>query len=148
MANLSHWNPFRNAFQARDDLARFMGLPMSFPFEGEELSAAWSPAVDIYDDAEGITIKADVAGVEPKDVHVNIENGILTLTGERKLEKEEKKDKYTRMERFYGSFARSFSLPPMVDTSRISAEAKNGIMQIHLPKKAGTKPKEISIKVS
>jgi HSP20 family protein len=151
MPNLSRWNPFRSTSPTRDEFARLMStsLPFTsvFPFE-EELSSAWAPAVDIYEDAEGITVKAEVSGVAPKDVDVKIENGVLTVKGERKLEKEDKKENYMRMERFYGSFMRSFTIPPQVDVEKIRAETKDGLLQIFLPKKAEAKPKQITVKVN
>jgi HSP20 family protein len=147
MANISRWTPFRDVFQLRDDWARSLGFPR-FPSENEELSATWGPAVDIFEDTEGITLKAEVPGVDPKDVELKIENGVMTLKGERKLEKEEKKENYTRMERFYGSFVRSFTLPPTVDTEKVRAETKNGVLQVFLPRKPESRPKQITVKVT
>jgi len=146
MANLSRWTPFRDAYQLRDEMARLLAFPRFA--EEEPLSATWGPAVDIYEDPEGITLKAEVAGLEPKDVDLKIENGVMTLKGERKLEKEDKKDNYTRVERSYGMFSRSFSIPPQVDVEKIRAETKNGVLQVFMPKKAEAKPKQISVKVS
>jgi HSP20 family protein len=115
--------------------------------EGGESIAAWAPAVDIEEDDRAITIKADLPEVEKKDIHVNIENGTLTIQGERKREKEEKKKSYHRVERSYGSYLRSFSLPDYVEKDRISAEAKNGVLTLTLPKRPEAKSKAAEIAV-
>jgi HSP20 family protein len=151
MANVIQYNPFRDLFNWRNDAARLLGFTAPFPVfqgDGETLAAGWTPAVDIYEDSEGITLKADVAGIDPKDVDVKIENGILTMKGERKLEKEDKKDNYTRVERYYGAFTRSFTIPPQVDTAKVIAETKHGVLKVFLPKAPEAKPKQIQVKVS
>ena len=111
-------------------------------------SVGWTPAVDIYEDDEGVTLRFELAGVEPKDVDIRFENGVLTLRGERKLEKEEKRENYHRVERSYGTFTRSFTLPGTVDAEKIRAESKNGVLTVSLPKKAEAKPRAIEVKVS
>jgi HSP20 family protein len=108
----------------------------------------WTPAVDIYEDEDAVTLRAELPGVEPKDVDVRFENGVLTLRGERKLEQEEKRENYHRVERSYGTFTRSFALPGTVDAEKIRAEAKNGILAIVLPKRSEAKPRAIQVKVS
>jgi len=119
------------------------------PFENEGLTySPWQPAVDIYEDTESVIIKADLPDLDQKNVTVRVENRNLLLKGERKLEKEEKKENYHRIERSYGSFQRSFTLPETVDVEKIFAETKNGVLTIVLPKKPETKPKQIDIKVS
>lgn len=151
MANLIQTNPFRDIFNWRNDASRLLGLTMpfpAFPADGETLTAGWTPAVDIYEDNEGITVKAELAGIDPKDVDVKIENGVLTLKGERKLEKEDKKDNYTRVERYYGAFSRAFTIPPQVDATKVMAETKNGVLKVFLPKTPEAKPKQITVKVS
>lgn len=119
---------------------------LSYPTE-EDLGAGFYPPVDIYEDAEGVTITAEVPGIEPKDVDLRIENNVLTLRGERKLEREDKRDNYRRIERAYGTFSRSFTLPPTVDSDKVKAEAKNGLLVIHLPKREETKPRTIKVNV-
>lgn len=113
----------------------------------EDLGAGFYPPVDIYEDAEGVTITVEVPGIEAKDVDLRIENNVLTLRGERKLEREEKKDNYRRIERTYGTFSRSFTLPPIVDTEKVKAEAKNGLLMVHLPKREESKPRSIKVNV-
>jgi HSP20 family protein len=116
-------------------------------YKGGE-SVGWTPACDIYEDEEGLTLRFDLSGVEAKDVEVRFENGVLTLRGERKLEKEEKRENYHRVELSYGTFTRSFSLPATVEAENIHAEAKNGLLTVTLPKKAEAKPRSIQVKVS
>jgi HSP20 family protein len=111
-------------------------------------SVGWTPACDIYEDEEEIVVRADLAAVEPKDVDIRFENGVLTLKGERKLEKEDKRENYHRLELSYGTFTRGFSLPATIDSEKISAESKQGVLLIHLPKKAEAKPKSIQVKVN
>ena len=103
-------------------------------------SVGWTPACDIFEDEDGVTLRFELAGVEPKDVDIRFENGVLTLKGERKLEKEEKRENYHRVELAYGTFTRSFSLPGTVDAEKIRAEAKNGVLTVYLPKQAEAKP--------
>jgi HSP20 family protein len=127
-----------------DRMFRFNRL--SSPAE-EELGAGFSPAVDIYEDQEGVTLTAELPGIEAKDVDLRIENGVLTLRGQRKLEREESKQNYGRVERAYGTFSRSFTLPPTVDPDKVRAEAKNGLLNIHLPKREESKPRAIRVQV-
>jgi HSP20 family protein len=111
-------------------------------------SVGWTPSVDIFEDAEGISLRFDLAGVDPKDVDIRFENGVLTLRGERKLEREDQRENYHRVELSYGTFTRSFSLPGTIDAEKIKAESKNGILMVLLPKKPEAKPKSIQVKVS
>jgi HSP20 family protein len=111
-------------------------------------SVGWSPNVDIFEDEEGVALRFELAGVEPKDVDIRFENGMLTLRGERKLEREDKRENYHRVELSYGTFTRSFSLPGTIDAEKIKAESKNGVLTVHLPKKPEAKPKSIQVKVS
>jgi HSP20 family protein len=149
MATLTRWTPFRDAFRLQDELNRLLDYPgRSFAPEGEALSTAWAPPVDIYEDAEGITLKAEVPGLNPGEIDVRIENATLTLKGERKLEKEDHKENYRRVERVYGAFSRSFSLPTTVDAEKVRAEHKNGVLSIFLPKREETKPRQIRVNVN
>ena len=144
MALLTRWDPWRELARVQDEMGRILDDRMTYR-AGESLG--WTPAADIYEDEEGLTLRFDLAGVEPKDVDIRFENGVLTLKGERKLEKEEKKDNYHRIELSYGVFNRSFSLPATVDPEKIRAESKNGVLSVHLPKKAEAKPKTVQVKV-
>jgi len=145
MAMLTRYDPFRDLFRIQDELNR--GFDDRLGLRSGE-SVGWTPACDIFEDTEGVTLRFELAGVDPKDVDVRFENGVLTLRGERKLEKEEKKDNYHRIEMSYGAFTRTFSLPSTVDAEKIHAEAKNGVLAVTLPKKAEAKPKAISVKVT
>lgn len=132
----------------RRELDRLTGALRPFElFEGADAMAAWSPAVDISEDDNAITIKADLPEVEKKDIHVGVDNGMLTIRGERKREKDEKKKNYHRIERSYGSYERSFSLPDSVDKDKIAAECKNGVLTLTLPKRPESKPKAAQIEV-
>jgi HSP20 family protein len=111
-------------------------------------SVGWTPACDIYEDDEGVSVRFDLAGVEPKDVDIRFENGVLTLKGERKLDREDMRQNYHRVELSYGTFTRSFSLPGTVDSDKIRAEARNGILSVFVPKRPEAKPRSIQVKVS
>ncbi len=143
MAMLTKWDPWREMTRAQEEMGRLL----EDRFRASE-SLGWTPATDIYEDEEGLTLKFDLAGVEPKDVDIRFENGVLTIKGDRKLEKDDKKENYHRVELSYGAFNRSFSLPPTVDADKIEAESKLGVLVVHLPKKAEAKPKSIQVKVN
>jgi HSP20 family protein len=144
------WEPFRDLFQDRF-VNRFFdeAFRATRPAADEEwaLGGSWAPAVDIYEQDGNLVLKAELAGVDPKNVDVRVENNVLTLRGERRLDSEVKRDNYHRVERSYGSFSRSFSLPTVVDTEKIKAEYKDGVLRLVLPKKEEAKPKQIEISV-
>lgn len=144
---LTKWDPFREL----EDMFSRRTRALSWPGRGDQgLAAAgdWAPRVDIAETDTEFTIKAEIPDVNKEDVKVSIENGTLTLSGERKQEKEEKNKKYHRIERFYGSFARSFSLPDNVDATKINAAFKDGILNLKIPKIAEAKPKAIDVKIN
>ena len=145
MAMLTRWDPWRELARMQEDLGRVFDDRWTVR-SGE--SVGWTPAVDIYEDEEALTLRFELAGVEPKDVDIRFENGTLTLKGERKLEKEDQRDNYHRVELSYGTVTRSFSLPGTIDAEKIRAESKNGVLTVQLPKKAEAKPKSIQVKVS
>ncbi|MGD0921067.1 MAG: Hsp20/alpha crystallin family protein [Terriglobia bacterium] len=116
--------------------------------EGELPTRAWAPAVDICENENNIVLKAELPGVDPEDVEVRVEDNTLYLKGERKFEKETKEENYHRIERAYGSFARSFALPNSIDAEKVAAEYKDGLLTLTLPKREETKPKTIKINVS
>jgi len=144
MAMLTRWDPFRELARVQEEMNRAGGDERQLFRTGE--SVGWTPACDIYEDEEEFVVRADLAGVEPKDVDIRFENGVLTLKGERKLEN--KRENYHRLELSYGTFTRAFSLPATIDSEKIRAESKQGVLLIHLPKKAESKPKSIQVKVS
>ena len=150
MAIIRRNDPFRDLFSLQDQLFRTFDAAYRGAGREEEQSmvATWSPLVDVFEDAEGITLKAELPEVDVKDVEIQVEGNTLTLKGERKLEHEEKRDGYHRIERTYGSFARTFTLPNTVDVEHITAESKDGVLRLFLPKKAETKPRQIKVAVS
>jgi len=129
-------DPFSELSRIQD---RWFGL--SWP----EAKAEFTPAVDIYEDEKAIYLKAELAGIKPEEIKINVEKQVLTLEGERKFEKEEKKEGYHRVERSYGSFRRLFSLPENVAAEQIQAAYKDGVLTLTLPKNPETKPIEIKI---
>jgi HSP20 family protein len=125
----------------------FRGIPSG----GEEewaLGGAWAPAVDIYEHEGNLVLQAELPGVDPKHVDVRVENNVLTLRGERKFDSEVKREQYHRVERAYGTFSRSFTLPSVVDTGKIKAEFKDGVLRVTLPQREEAKPKQIQIAVT
>lgn len=114
--------------------------------EGSAIATAdWTPAVDIKETDTAFVITADIPGVDPKDIEVNMENGVLTIRGERKEEKEEEKEGYKRIERVRGTFYRRFSLPDTADADKISAKSKNGVLEITIPKQEKVQPRKIAV---
>ena len=122
----------------------------AWPFQRDEngaLTAAWTPAVDVFEDKDSVKIVAELPGVKPEDVKLSIENNVLTLRGEKKQVAEEKTERVHRYERAYGSFERSFALPNSVDADRAEAGYDAGLLTIHLPKAERARPREIEVKV-
>jgi HSP20 family protein len=146
MAMLTRWDPLRELARVQEEMNRALGDERLLFRAGE--SVGWTPACDIYEDEEEIVVRADLAAVDPKDVEIRFENGVLTLKGERKLDQQDKRENYHRLELSYGTFTRGFSLPATIDSEKIRAESKHGVLLIHLPKKAEAKPKSIQVKVS
>jgi len=146
------WEPFRDLVSLQERMNRIFDDAFRGASRGSEedwaLGGSWAPAVDIYEQGHDIVLKAELPGVDPKDVDVRVENNVLTLRGERKLDNEVKRENYHRVERSYGAFTRSFTMPNMVDTEKIKAEYKDGVLRVSLPKKDEAKPKQISINVS
>ena len=144
------WDPFRelSALQGRMNRLFEETLPTTHKEDEELNQRAFYPAVDIHEGNKEITLKADLPGIKKEDVHLDIDDGMITLKGERKFEKEDKQDNYHRIERSYGSFHRSFTLPPAVDRDKIKAKYSNGILEITLPKTEEAKPKSIPVEVN
>ena len=145
MTKLVRFNPF-------DDLrrleARFFEPFFRFPVFGEEMQATvWNPPVDVLEEGDRIFVKVEVPGVDEKDLKVTFEDGLLTITGERQFERKDDRN-YHRIERAYGTFTRTFSLPRSVDATQIVAEYRNGVLEISIPKKEEAKPKQIAINVN
>ena len=143
---ITRYDPFRDLFRLQDHLFRSFGEAYGTR-EESALTGAWTPAVDVFEDADAITLKLEVPEVDSTDVDIQVEANQLTVRGERKLEKAEERDGYHRIERSYGAFSRSFTLPSTVDSEHISAESKEGVLRIVLPKRAETKPRQIKVQV-
>lgn len=140
-------DPFRNF---EDRMKRFFGEGLD-PFKklAEEnwSLATWSPTCDIFETDNEIVVKAELPEVKKEDVNVSIENNVLSIRGERKFSEETKKENYHRLERSYGEFFRSFTLPNVVDATKVNAEFKEGILRVTLPKREEAKPKQVEVKV-
>src|SRR6202158_4873874 len=151
MTLLTRWEPFREFSTMQDRMNRMNRLfRESYSPEGPEealTTTSFAPPVDIYEDEHTITLKLEVPGIDEKDIDVRIENTTLTVHGERKIEKEEKEENFRRIERQYGSFTRSLTLPSSLDTGQVSANYEKGVLKINLAKKAEAKPKQIKVTV-
>src|SRR5229473_5007215 len=144
--NTTQYDPFRELLQLRHQLFhQHYEQPYARGEETQDTSGAWSPLVDVFEDSEGITLKVELPEVDANDVDIQLEGNALTLRGERKLEKADKQEGYHRIERYYGSFSRSFTLPSTVEVSHITAQSRDGVLRIFLPKKAETKPRQIKV---
>ena len=147
---LVRWDPFRELEEVSDRLNRVFARPGARTSNGKEtmIVADWTPSVDISETENEYQIKAEIPDVKKEDVKVTLEDGVLTIQGERKHEKEERGKKYHRIERSYGSFVRTFSLPDVIDDEKVKAEFKDGVLNLHLPKSEKAKPKAIEVKVA
>jgi HSP20 family protein len=148
MTVLTRWDPFREFSALQDRMNRLFHDSFGEGREEALTTTAFAPPVDVYEDEHNVTLKIEVPGIDEKDVDVRIENNTLTVHGERKFEKEEKEENYRRVERQYGSFTRTFTLPNTVDTDNVSANYDKGVLKIKLAKKAEAKPKQIKVNVS
>ncbi|HUI54370.1 MAG TPA: Hsp20/alpha crystallin family protein [Bryobacteraceae bacterium] len=135
--SLTHFDPLASLRLFEDAFTRMINEPRA--------TRPWSPAVDIYESENELVLKADLPEVELKDIDVRVENQTLTVSGERKFEQEHADKGYHRIERAYGSFMRSFSVPNTFDTDHIAAEFSNGVLTVKLPKKEAAKPRQIKI---
>lgn len=146
----TQWNPWKELADVEKRLSALWGRqPAKMEGQKEAISVAeWSPLVDITEDDKEYLIKAELPEVKKEDVKLTVQDNVLSISGERKYEKEEKDKKYHRVERAYGSFLRSFTLPDDAEGSKVAAEYKDGILKVHLPKSEKAKPKSIEVKVS
>jgi HSP20 family protein len=148
MTFITRWDPFREFVTIQDRMNRL--FRDSYAPEGREealTTATFAPPVDVYEDEHNVTLKIEVPGIDEKDIDVRIENNTLTVHGERKFEKEEKEENYRRVERQYGSFTRTFTLPTTVDHENVQADYDKGVLKVKLVKKAEAKPKQIKVNV-
>ncbi len=146
MTMITRWDPFREFATLQDRMNRL--FPRGPEGQDESLtSTAFAPPVDVYEDEHNVTLKIEVPGIDEKDIDVRIENNTLTVHGERKFEKDEKEENYRRVERQYGSFTRTFTLPNTVNQDSVHADYDKGVLKITLAKKAEAKPKQIKVNI-
>jgi len=143
------WDPFRDLSTIQDRMNKLFEDTLARS-RGEESTslAAWAPPVDIYETKEAIVVKAELPGIEQKDIDVQVHDNILTLRGERKFESDVKRENFHRIERSYGTFQRSFSLPNIIQQDQIKARFNNGILEITLPKVEEAKPRQIKVDIT
>ncbi|RME93215.1 MAG: Hsp20/alpha crystallin family protein [Verrucomicrobia bacterium] len=152
MTALTRWNPFREMEEMQRRMASLLDWS---PFRRSNLTAEeenitlpeWAPLVDIAEDDQEYLLKVELPEVRREDVKVTVEGGTLTISGERKAEKEEKGRRYHRIERHYGRFERSFNIPEDAEAEKVTAEFKDGVLRVHLPKSEKARPKQIEVKV-
>ena len=147
MTVLTRWDPFREFTTLQDRMNRLVRGSFGDGQEEALATTTFAPPVDVYEDEHNVTLKIEVPGIDEKDIDVRLENNTLTVHGERKFEKEEKEENYRRVERQYGSFTRSFTLPTTVDPENVQANYDKGVLKIKLAKKAEAKPKQIKVNV-
>jgi HSP20 family protein len=147
MTVLTRWEPFRELSGLQNRMNRLFEEQYGGSREESLTTGAFAPPVDIYEDEHSIQLKLEVPGIDEKDLDIRVENNVLSVSGERKFEKEEKEENFRRVERRYGSFSRSFTLPNTVSTEDIQAEYTNGVLNIRLAKRAEAKPKQIKVSV-
>jgi len=151
MNAITRWDPFKELDDLQSRLSTLFGRAPVRKDGGKDEAmtvAEWTPLVDIVEDDHEYLIKAEVPEVKKEDVKVTVQNGVLSLVGNRRFVKEENDKKYHRVERAYGSFVRSFSLPEDADENKVSADFKDGVLQVHLPKSEKARPKNIEVKIA
>jgi HSP20 family protein len=146
--SITRYDPFRDLRGLQEEVNRLFSTNLSRSFVDEGIArGAWTPNVDIYENKDQIVIEAELPGMRREEFEITVENNVLTLRGERRFEKKEETDNYHRVERAYGTFARSFTLPQTVSTEGASAEYKNGVLRVVLAKREEVKPRRIEIGV-
>ena len=147
MSAITRREPFRGFSTLQEQVNRLFDA--TFPVRTDDSAlTTWAPSVDIYETENELVIKADLPELNEKDIDICVENNMLTIRGERKFEQKVKEENYLRIERSYGSFSRSFSLPNTVNTEAIKAEYKHGVLTVELPKRAESKPKQVKVNVT
>ena len=140
------WDPFRDIITLREKMNRlFEDAVMARGEEKDMISSTWTPSVDIYETENSLILTAEIPGVDENNIEIKIEDNTLSLKGERLFEKETTEENYHRIERSYGSFYRSFTIPRSVDQEKIRAEHDNGVLRITMPKKPESKPKTVKV---
>jgi HSP20 family protein len=147
MTVVTRWDPFREFATLQDRMNRLFQQNYGDGREEALTTSTFAPLVDVYEDEHNVMLKIEVPGIDEKDIDVRIENNTLTVHGERKFEKDEKEENFRRVERQYGSFTRSFTLPNTIDAEQVKATYDKGVLKITLAKKAEAKPKQIKVNV-
>jgi len=137
------WDPFRELTTLQDEMNRLLGRFAGEPVERQ----SWIPSIDVVETKDAIKFKADLAGLKPEDIKLEVEDNVLTISGERRFEEKVEEDKYYRIERRYGSFSRSLALPQAVDENKIEAKYENGVLEVIVPKSEVAKPKKIAVAI-
>lgn len=142
-SDLNTWSPFTNF---RDQFSRLFDL--TFPTHGSESFGEWAPALDAFEDKDKYVVSLELPGMKKEDINVTVHDGVLTVSGERKSEKDVKEGTIHRTERFYGKFSRSVSLPSAVSADKVGASYRDGVLTVEIPKAEEAKPRQIDVKVS
>ena len=148
MTKISRWEPFRGLSTVQDQINRLFDDSFFRGRLDESSITTWAPAVDIFETGNELVVKADLPDINEKDLDLQVENNMLTIRGERKFEKSVSEDNYLRVERAFGSFTRSFSLPSTVNTEAVKADYRNGVLTVTLPKREESKPRQIKVSVT
>lgn len=144
--SIVRYDPFRDLRSLQDEVNRLFSTNLSRPFGDEGMArGAWNPSVDIYENKDQIVLEAELPGMKREDFDLSIENNVITLRGERRFEKQDEGDNFHRVERSYGSFARSFTLPQTVQTDEVTAEYRNGVLRVKMPKREEVKARRIEV---
>jgi HSP20 family protein len=145
---LTAWPAFGRLSDLRDEIDRLFDAPLSDLGRMPSVFGGWTPAIDVYEDKDHVTVKAELAGMKKEDIEVTLHEGTLSIAGERKTEKQVEEAGLYRSERFFGRFQRAVTLPSPVDGAKVKAEYKDGILTVTLPKTEEAKPKQIDVSVS
>ena len=148
MTLITRWDPFREMSGLQERMNRLFNDQLGAITHDEALTGNFVPPVDVFEDENSIQVRLEVPGIDEKDIDIRLENNVLTVRGERKFEKEEKEENFHRIERRYGSFTRSFTLPATVNSEDVQADYEKGVLKIRLPKRAEAKPKQIKVNVN
>jgi len=148
MTLITRWDPFREMSTLQDRMNRLFNDQLGAITHDEALTGNFVPPVDVYEDENSIQVRLEVPGIDEKDIDIRLENNVLTVRGERKFEKEEKEENFHRVERRYGSFTRSFTLPSTVNSEDVQADYDKGVLKIRLAKRAEAKPKQIKVNIN
>ncbi len=143
---LSNWSSFDRLTSLRDEVNRLFDF--SWPARDSGLFSGWSPALDVFDDKDSVVVKVELPGLKKDEINISLHEGVLTVSGERKRETEKKEGESFRSERYFGKFQRSVTLPTTVDSNKVSASYKDGVLTVELPKAEEAKPKQIAVSVS